>query len=182
MHSPLAPTGAPDNATTGRPMRRADIEPGKNPAFSPNLYRWMRRYARSAGDAGVVEQVFRVRPDTPAAKILGAGTLMIGYSLNGHPGDTDFSGARLMDVLCNGGGAGRWCYVGIAPDLEMLEGFWARYLKVGRCAIDPMHREAFQGGDRFHEEGDHRTCLWCGAKQTKVRKPRVVIDESWVAA
>lgn len=106
---------------------------------------------------------------------------MIGYPIHGHPGDTDFSGVRLRDVLCNGGKAGRWCYGGFAPDMELLEGFWERYRLVGRCAIDPEHHEGFMG-DRYAVEGDSRSCLWCGHKQNKVVTQRVVYDESWVSA
>jgi len=40
-----------------------------------------------------------VKPGTRAAERLGAGTLMIGHPFNGHPGDTDFSGARLVGAF-----------------------------------------------------------------------------------
>lgn len=65
--------------------------------------------------------------------------------------------------------------------LEVVDGFWDRYLEVGRCAIDPGHQEHFSGPERFSIQGNIRTCLWCGCVQHKVVTPRTVLDESWVA-
>lgn len=171
---------ATKNPVGHKTLRLRDIDPHRSPAFSPNLHAWMRSKAHFYREGGVAESVFRVKPDTQAAVQFGAGTLFIGYPMNGHPGDTDFSGARLMQVLCNGTKAGRWCFAGIAPDLEEVEGVWGRYLHVGRCAIDPGHHEHFSGGERYRFEGALRTCLWCGATHTRVLTPRTVMDESWV--
>lgn len=160
-------------------LRAADLVPRLSPAFSPNLYRWMRENAHFYCDGGVSEAVYRVAPSTRAAESFGAGTLLIGYPINGYPGDTDFSGIRLMAVLCQGPNAGRWCLAGIAPDLELVEGFWDQYMSVGRCAVDPEHHEHFIGGERYRIEGEMRTCLWCGTTQKRVLTPRMVMDESW---
>lgn len=162
-------------------LRLRDLSSGRSPSFSPNLYRWMRRHAHFYQDGGVAEGVYLIKPGTPAAEAFGADVLMIGYPLHGHPGDTDFSGVRMMDVLCNGGKAVRWCYSNMAPDLDRVEGFWDSYLGVGRCAIDPKHQEHFMGGDRYAMEGDVRTCLWCGHQQRRIITQRDVYGESWSA-
>lgn len=162
-------------------LRLRDLSPEKSSSFSPNLYRWMKRRAHFYRDGGVAEGVYRVKPGTAAAEHFGAGTLMIGHPFNGHPGDTDFSGARLMQALCIGGKALNWCYSNMAPDLELVEGFWDRYLQVGRCAIDPSHQTHFSGGERFIVNGNVRKCLWCGQQQHQVVTPRTVLDEAWEA-
>lgn len=163
-------------------LRLRDLLPGKSASFSPNLYRWMRQHAHFYRNGGLAESVYRVKPGSRAAESFGANTLLIGYPYDAYPGDKDFSGVRLMAALCNGSKADRVCYPNIFPDLVLLEDFWDRYLRVGRCAIDPEHREHFMGGDRFKGNGEHRACLWCGVKQTKVLTPRTVVDESWVTA
>jgi len=163
-------------------LRLREIAPKRSLSFSPNLYRWMRALAHFYADGGVAEAVYRVKPGTPAAEYLGSGSLMIGYPIDGYPGDTDFSGSRLLGVLCNGSEEHRACYGNIAPDLELVEGFWERYLAVGRCAIDPKHQENFLGGDRFNFKmsDDSRICLWCGETHHRVLTPRTVMDESWI--
>lgn len=162
-------------------LRLRDLSPEHSPSFSPNLYRWMQRRAHFYLDGGVAENVYRVKPGTPTADSFGAGTLIIGHPFNGHPGDTDFSGVRLYHALCNGRKALSWCYGNMAPDLEVVEGFWDRYLQVGRCAIDPEHQEHFSGADRFAMKGDIRKCLWCGHQQRQILTPRTVYDETWEA-
>lgn len=161
-------------------LRLRQLQPKPSLAFSPNLYRWMRSSAHFYTDGGVAEAVYRVKAGSPAASYLGAGTLMIGYPMNGYPDDKDFSGARMIGVLCNGSAERRACFANLAPDLELVDGFWDRYLAVGRCAIDPDHQEHFMGGERFQEGASLRTCLWCGAQQQRVF--RTVQVESWVSA
>jgi len=146
-------------------LRLRQLSPKRGPSFSPNLYRWMRDCAHFYTDGGVAQAVYRVKNDSPATSYLGAGTLVIGIPMHGYPGDKDFSGAPLIGVLCKGSSEPRVCFANLVPDLELVEGFWDRYLAVGRCAIDPDHNEHFLGGARFQEHGDHRTCLWCGATQ-----------------
>lgn len=63
--------------------------------------------------------------------------------------------------------------------LQLVDGFWIRYLEIGRCAIDADHAEQFSAGDRYTLDGDVRTCLWCGAKHQWTIVPRVVHDETW---
>jgi hypothetical protein len=170
--------------TTFRPLGHKtltlkQLAPAKSASFSPNLYRWMRAKAHFYGDGGVLQTVYRVKPDTQLAQEYGAGTLMIGY-----PGDSGsdqgFVGVRLMAVLCQGVMADSFYYLGMTPMLEEVDGFWDTYLKIGRCAIDPAHLEHFQS-DRFREHVNGRECLWCGHLQRKVVTSRVVHDTAWVA-
>lgn len=158
---------------------RSHLAPDRSPSFSPNLFRWLSRQGHFFQDGGLAEGVFRVRPGTATAKTFGAGRLFIGRPLGEYPGDADFSGVRLMSALCDGARAGRWCFSGMAPDLEEVPEFWDRYLKIGRCAIDPAHQEHFSGGERYRLEGNRRTCLWCGATQHRHVTRRVVEDVSW---
>lgn len=152
------------------------LAPSVSASFSPNLHRWMREKAHFYKGGGVLQTVYRIKSNTSLAKDFGADTLMIGYP--DSPDENGFSGIRLMAALCNGSKAGRFYYIGIATMLEEVEGFWDNYLKVGRCAIDPAHRESFMA-DRYTLDGDTRMCLWCGAKHERVMTPRTVFDESW---
>lgn len=143
-------------------MTLKQISPTCSAAFSPNLYRWMKRYGHAYLDGGVAESVFRVRPESKFAKEFLAGTLFIGCPFDQHEGDTDFSGTLLMGVLCRGSKARRYCYAGGMDSLELVEGFWDDYLRVGRCAIDPDHEQDFHGSERYSVAGGVRNCLWCG--------------------
>ena len=162
-------------------LRLRDLDPAKSPSFSPNLYRWMRAEGHFFRDGGTLVGVYSVRAGSRAAAQFGAGTLLIGYPTNDGDGDADFIGVRLMSALCKGAGAGAWCYLGLAAGLDLVPDFWGRYVQVGRCAIDPEHKEHFSGGgrDRFIETGNTRTCQWCGAVQHRTRTPRTVVDETW---
>lgn len=157
MNTVFTPVGHPT-------MRLKDIQPGKSAAFSPNLYRWMRARGHAYKDGGVADTVYQVREGTKLAEQYGAGTLFIGHPYSQYDGDTDFSGARLIGVLCNGSEEISYCHAGAAPDLDEVPGFWDSYLKIGRCAIDPEHNEHFLGNNRYRVEGDERECLWCGAR------------------
>lgn len=153
-------------STTGHhpSLTLAQLAPTLSAAFSPNLYKWMKAKANFYRDGGVYQAVFRVKPDTRLARSWGTGTLVIGYASNEYEGDTDFIGTRLMSVLCQGVEASSACHPGLAADLEEVDGFWDRYLAVGRCAVDPEHREQFVGGDRYIEVGGRKACVWCGAE------------------
>lgn len=144
-----------------------NIAPSISPAFSPNLYRWLKAYGHAYDDGGVAETVYRVVPDTRLAKEFGASALFIGCPYEQYEGDTDFSGSLLISVLCNGSQAKRFCYAGAAPSLVQVEGFWDNYLSIGRCAIDTEHNEHFYSVDRYIGDSLKRTCLWCGWTSNK---------------
>lgn len=134
------------------------INPKLSSKFSPNLYRWMGKYRQTPG----LIRVYRDLGDR----------LWIGY----FDGD-GFSGSRIWSVLCNGRKACDMAYTSNHTKelgLKEVDGFWPEYLRIGRCAIDPDHKRYFTDDDkRWLVNGDHRTCLWCGAKQHKEALVRV---------
>jgi len=69
---------------------------------------------------------------------------------------------------------------GLAPDMELMEGFWDRYLQVGRAAIDPEHDMHFSGGERYSINGDQRECYGAVKSNRRFSAPRTVYDETWV--
>lgn len=152
-----------------------DIDPARHPGYSPNLYRYLKHNAHFYRDGGILDTAYAVQAGTRLAEFVGGGTLMIGYRYDG-----DFIGSRLMSALCKGIKAERFSYPGGAV---VIDGFWDRYLQVGRCAIDPDH-EAHFIGDRYEIRGDERVCRWCGARHLRIVTPRTatVLDESWVSA
>lgn len=138
------------------------IHPNKSAMYSPNLYKWLTSPSRK--HRAWTSRVYKDRE----------GTLWVGMLDLG-----DLIGQRLMHVLCNGAKteSAAWCGL---KGLTEVGGFWKRYIEVGRCAIDPAHREFFVGGDtRYKIDGDLRTCLWCGATHKRVLTPRTVMDETW---
>lgn len=141
-------------------LNLADIAPGKNPAYSPNLHKWMTKYAHFFNEGTTPVTVWRVRPSAQVGAV--TGTLYIGYV---SPDGNDFIGSRLNGAMTMGRKETCWSHgSALALALEPIEDFWARYTSVGRCAIDPQHRVSFIG-DRWNEVGDHRTCKWCGHEQ-----------------
>jgi len=144
--------------------RLKDLAPRHSASFSPNLYRWLRARGTGRREGLVLDIVYKVKEDSPAAHFMGAGTLVIGHPYDGYEGDTDISGTRMIQVLCNGARAERFCLVRAAESLEPIPDFWTRYRQVGRCAFDPLHREHFTGANRYAVANGVKTCLWCGTE------------------
>jgi hypothetical protein len=136
-----------------------DLAPRHSASYSTNLYRWLRARGTGRREGGVLDVVYKVKEGSRVAHFMGAGTLVIGHPYNGYEGDTDVSGTRVIEVLVNGAEAERLCLVGAADSLEPVPDFWERYIKIGRCAFDPQHKEHFTGTNRCT-----KTCLWCGAE------------------
>lgn len=142
-----------------------DLTPKKHEKFSPNLHRWLT--ARGNSSRVTHSRVYRLKN----------GTRWIGYL------DEDFFiGARLMGVLCNGRREDSAAYprAGMGP-MEEDVGFWDRYLAIGRCAIDPEHREHFINAvNRFIGVSKTvRCCNWCGQRQVLKRWVESVKREKW---
>ncbi|MCK1788992.1 hypothetical protein [Pseudomonas violetae] len=136
----------------------AGIHPKNSTAFSANLHRWLKSHGRS-GDI-----VYQLRDGTKLARVYGAGALFIGQPYSDYEGDTDFSGALLMQVLCMGPRVIRACFAGDAPALIEVDGFWDSYGRIGRCAIDPLHSVTFRDHEqRFHNVDGQLACKWCSA-------------------
>ncbi len=131
----------------------AVINPRNGPQFSPNLYRFLKRKGQAWADA------CRVYRD--ADNILRIGLLDDGW----------FHGAWLMGVLCYGTLEQVWAHPpGNLGYLQEITDFWADYMRIGRCAIDPEHIRSFIGDEtRWAVHGDERSCLWCGNAHQKLR-------------
>lgn len=137
-----------------------EINPRRNPAFSPNLYRWMKR------NPSRVHRVDRWH---------WLGTDYLGY----FDEDGWFSYSRLIGVTVHG--APQTVFKTNQRDLveAVRVPLWESYVWVGRCAIDPEHEFGFQD-QRFDVVGDFRTCRWCGLRQRAVRKVRRTTYVRWV--
>lgn len=151
------------------------IAPGRNVAFSPNLYEWMKKRAHFYADGtGTPQTVWRVKSNS------GDGAFFEGSLMLGRAGDHgDFLGVRLMNVLCEGRKATSWCFPNLLSNLEPVEDFWDRYVRVGRCAIDPDHSIHYLD-DRWRQTAENaRTCHWCGVVQTRRTFQELVEGEAW---
>ena len=137
------------------------IDPRRSSKYSPNLFKYLRR------DRDWNLKVFSSQ-----------GNLYLGYIYDG-----EFNGTHLHTVLSYGLKAERFCYFG-RTDFEEVPDFWEKYIAIGRCAIDPEHAICFAdvGPMRFVEDGDMRTCQWCGVVQHLRRWQEVVDREAWEMA
>lgn len=144
----------------------AAIAPNKGTRFSPNLHRWL-----SARDKSRRAWMSRVYRDAD-------GTLWIGFLDAG-----EFFGTKLYSVLCNGAQQDTACWVNLRG-LAELPDFWAQYMRVGRCAIDPAHERSFIGDDtRWLVRDDTRSCQWCGGAQQVLRRWTEVVErQEWRAS
>jgi hypothetical protein len=86
-------------------------------------------------------------------------------------------GSQLMRVLTRGARETVWAY---PPkhilDPLLLPDFWVDYERIGVCAIDKEHRWY---SERWDEQGDTRTCRWCGLAQSRVKWAETVQRERW---
>lgn len=148
-------------------FKPGDISPIKNDKYSLRLYRFVRHPRFN-----ICRDSLKVYRDKD-------GCLWIGRLDDGDW----FYGARLMSVLCGVSSAGR---IGAFPELvktmklRELKTFWQRYLKVGRCALDPKHEMSFvNGAGRWKREGQVRECQWCGQVQRMKMLREVIKHEVW---
>lgn len=148
--------------TTNKELARA-THPSKKPSFSPNLHRFLKKWAKTSPSQC-----------SPEVWTDSEGTKWIGHmDPIAAPGQlSGFIGVRLMRVLCDGAVAyhhrGWWSSLG-PGNMTHVTDFWDRYLQIGRCAIDTVHRQSYIGDEgRYILTGKIRTCTWCGA-QHKLR-------------
>jgi hypothetical protein len=139
------------------------VSPDKGAKYSPNLYRWLK---------GQKSRAWALRVYRCTDNILWIGML------DGR----ELIGSKLIGVLSNGKNEPTAAWQGI--DAVEVDGFWARYVADGRCAIDVDHSMYFLGDDtRWHTVDQNRSCLWCGkATQTFKRWTETVQCEGWVAS
>jgi len=99
------------------------------------------------------------------------GALYFGYMHEGL-----FHGQRIGSILS--GGKQNYCYAGYSVKWRELKGFWPRYIRIGRCALDPKHNYEYDG--RFKPVGKTgRQCQWCGAKMKLRRWTEKVKRARW---
>lgn len=135
-------------------LELGSIRPEAGEAFSPNLFKFLK----ARPDVAAVGQVYRDRN----------GVLWMGYEDRPY-----FIGVRMMEVLCRGRKAQTGAFATLWP-MQIVEDFWKDYAAVGRCAIDPGHREHFLGSERWvtkEANGRMRTCAWCGLSQMRREAP-----------
>ncbi|MBU2765817.1 hypothetical protein HAP94_06305 [Acidithiobacillus ferrivorans] len=148
----------------------AAINPRNGPQFSPNLHRFLRNRGKAWANTC---RVFR-----DADNVLWIGSLDYGW----------LHGARLMGVLCHGTLERVMAHVpsiGFRGDLQEITSFWADYMRIGRCALDPEHQKSFVGDETrwaVSDDGHHRSCLWCGNAHQKLETwVEQVQHERWAA-
>ena len=136
----------------------ARIDPKHSPAYSKNLHLWLKSNGRS-GDT-----VYQITAGSKLAPVYGVGAYFIGQPYGDYEGDSDFSGALLMQILTMGPKVVRACYAGDAPRMIEVAEFWVRYELVGRCVIDPGHEIGFRdNAQRFHVADGQHCCKWCSS-------------------
>lgn len=101
----------------------------------------------------------------------------------GFPDDGWLHGARLSSILTMGTKADSWAYPPGEFDLplvEITEAFWAAYIELGKCALDPEH-SLYWPSDRFVEslDGGTRVCRWCARSEAREIRPMTVYQTSW---
>lgn len=142
------------------------IDPKIKESYSPNLHKYVKRFYKEMGNHRFPDVFADDRKDGFLA-----GLLYIGY-MDTEKGPNGFVGARLNRVL--GCGASvysreRGWFIGLGPsNMTRVDGFWERYLDIGRCEIDREHKTYFVNDNgRYIMDGDMRTCTWCGAKHKR---------------
>lgn len=131
--------------------------------YSPNLSKWCAKNGKMTRN-----EVYRHV----------SGQLYIGWLDDGH-----LIGSRLWQVLTSGGRAEAFCWPAYGKELTLLPAFWVDYARIGRCAIDTDHTRHFISDDgRWSENGDQRTCTWCGHQQRRERWVESVQRERWRSA
>jgi len=146
----------------GRVIDLTSIDPARGEKFSPNLFRWLKNQKRHGFS---LDELVVCRADGDN------GALYIGRLER----DGWLSGSSLRTVLARGGRASTFaCPPGFG--FKLVADFWRNYERDGRCAIDPDHRQHFQGDDGRYvvsSDGTERVCTWCGLRQAKARWVKV---------
>lgn len=141
-----------------------EIHPSQGAKYSPNLYEFLT--AKRNKSWAALQHLFE---DKQGKQWLGF------FDDVGH-----FVGARLSQILSYGKKTDVTCPVNLG-EMREVEGFWPRYVELGRCAIDPKHEMHFLGERwRANADGNQRSCLWCQkATQRLVRREVVVTKTEW---
>jgi hypothetical protein len=131
--------------------------------YSQNLGAWLRREIRNG-----------FQPDSLEVREGNDGRRYIGRV---EPGALFFSGSNLANVLTRGGRAGRFAYMG-GNEWRPVRGFWKRYLRLGKCALDASH---LWYPERWCiREDNTRQCRFCGRQE--IYREREVVQKvgEWI--
>lgn len=123
--------------------------------YSPNLHKWLKKQRPAMGLPGVYRNI-----DTKQLEVVWR-----------YPDDL-FVGSRMNQILCAGSRARVYSYARATTSLlELIPDFWLQYIAVGRCAVDPEHRQHFIGDEtRWETIGDVRGCTWCNKATQRLRR------------
>lgn len=122
------------------------LSPSFGDKFSPYLYQWLKK--------NFIECQYETK-----VFINKDGIRYIGF----FDEEGWFYGSNFMGVLCHGKKEGTSAsYPSTVSSFQEVKDFWAQYAELGRCAIDPEHKEHFRGNTRWIENGHIHTCTWCG--------------------
>ena len=158
-----SPSACSDSSPRPNGLKLAEIKPSLHPKFSPNLWLFLRKHPSQRD----YSRLWRDKDGTQWIGWIDEGIFLIG--------------THMMQALCNGGRAetAAWTLNSIG-ELTEVEGFWPRYMAIGRCAIDPEHQNSYIGDEsRFVTSGDHRECAWCGHNQYLRRWNETVERSRW---
>jgi len=140
------------------------IDPKHGDKFSPNLHAWLK--AKDRREVVAEGGIYIFGSDDPVLYI-------------GHIFDGELQGARLLSVMTRPREI-MGCYSTFGEPVEVAD-FFERYYAIGRCAVDPKHAIAFESKlGRWEEKGDRRECRWCGQKQWRDTRIKIVRREIWV--
>jgi len=130
------------------------INPKNGDKYSPNLYKFLTSNRHSI--AAIYALIYR---DSQ-------GVLWLGY----RDEEGWFMGVRLMAALCSGRRADTFAYPPkFGQTLVEVKGFWMRYIRDGRCAIDKAHDMYFVG-DKTRWEVKETTGAVSGAARFSSRR------------
>lgn len=138
------------------------IDPKNGAKFSPNLYKWVKKFANRFPDIKVY------RDDLERYWI-------------GEMTDDGFTGNRLFRAMIDGKKENFW-WPKAQEELTEIKDFWKNYLNVGRCASDSGHNTYFASvPDRWKTiDKNNRECIWCGQKQKRIKKRVSRTEYYWI--
>lgn len=130
---------------------------GRADMFSENLWKWVRKHKDHPLFVAFSEKDGESYDEAKTC----ASRLYVGF--HHLDGDGWLNGARLSEILCYGTKASEWAY---PPGMKFTEiaDWWEKYMERGKCFIDPEHT-LYLDKERWMEEGNIRTCVWCGIFQ-----------------
>jgi len=140
--------------------------------FSTNLYRWIRKNEHY--DRVLLKPESDV-VDFPNEKNCDS-IIYLGFT------DKEWLHGRHLSSIISDCKAQTYAFPGLGRKVkDITEKFWAEYLRIGICAIDPEHwLYGDYKKDRYEvfDDGQSRRCKYCG--RVEVKRIKVIEKEVWV--